>query len=82
MASHDAVLGEMGSIAFWTLLSAPHPRRLRSADGVVLLGEPSRVDDDVVLHIAPRVGRGLPRDSGYCATHVDIAAYDHGEVAS
>src|SRR4029450_11217949 len=41
------------------------PRGLRGPDGVVLLGPPDRVDDDVVVHVPPRVGGGVAGGPAY-----------------
>src|SRR5262249_8590953 len=49
----------------------PGPRRLGGAGGVVLLGEPYRVDDDVVLDVAAGVGGGVARGPGDRAAQVE-----------
>src|SRR5262249_47772020 len=49
----------------------PRPRRLGGAGGVVLLGEPYRVDDDVVLDVAAGVGGGVARGPGDRAAPVE-----------
>ena len=47
------------------------PRGLCRPDGIVLLGEPCGVDDDVVLHVAAGVGGGVPGNSGHCAPQME-----------
>jgi hypothetical protein len=57
------------------------PRGLRRPDGVVLLGEPCCVDDDVVLHVAAGVGAGVPGARATAPPMWNITAYALGDVA-
>ena len=72
---------DAGAVGLQGVEECSGPRGLRCPDGVVLLGEPDCVDDDVVVDIAPRVGRGFPRGWAIALPMWNIAAYDLGEVA-
>jgi hypothetical protein len=62
---------DAGTVGLQGVQEFSGPRGLRCPDGLVLLGEPGCVHDDVVLHIAARVGGGVPGGPRNCATHVE-----------